>query len=76
VHIEQLMFIIIPTYAQISRVKLILKLFIILIFLHYLYRVSIKSFPDYRHLLQENYVEYKLFFSKCNSRSFFTTQLK
>jgi len=23
------------------------------------YRVSIKSFPDYRHLLQENYVEYK-----------------
>jgi hypothetical protein len=32
-----------------------------------LYRVSIKSFPDYKHLLQENYVEYKLFFSKCNS---------
>jgi len=26
------------------------------------YRVSIKSFPDYKHLLQENYVEYKLFF--------------
>jgi len=24
-----------------------------------LYRVSIKSFPDYKHLLQENYVEYK-----------------
>jgi len=23
------------------------------------YRVSIKSFPDYKHLLQENYVEYK-----------------
>jgi len=23
------------------------------------YRVSIKSFPDYEHLLQENYVEYK-----------------
>jgi len=23
--------------------------------------VSIKSFPDYKHLLQENYVEYKLF---------------
>jgi len=23
------------------------------------YRVSIKSFPNYRHLLQENYVEYK-----------------
>jgi hypothetical protein len=33
------------------------------------YRVSIKSFPDYKYLLQENYVEYKymLFFSKCNS---------
>jgi len=24
-----------------------------------LYRVSIKSFPDYKNLLQENYVEYK-----------------
>jgi len=24
-----------------------------------LYRVSIKSFPDYKHLLYENYVEYK-----------------
>jgi hypothetical protein len=24
-----------------------------------LYRVSTKSFPDYKHLLQENYVEYK-----------------
>jgi len=24
-----------------------------------IYRVSIKSFPDYRHLLQDNYVEYK-----------------
>ena len=32
------------------------------------YRVSIKSFPDYKHLLQENYVEYKhFFFFKCNS---------
>jgi len=26
------------------------------------YRVSIKSFPHYKHLLQENYVEYKHFF--------------
>jgi len=25
----------------------------------YLYRVSIKFFLDYKHLLQENYVEYK-----------------
>jgi len=32
-----------------------------------IYRVSIKSFPDHKHLSQENYVEYKLFFSKCNS---------
>jgi hypothetical protein len=30
-----------------------------------LYRMSIKSFPDYKHLLQENYVEYKhIFFFK------------
>ena len=28
-----------------------------------MYRVNIKSFPDYKHLLQENYVEYKLFFT-------------
>jgi len=28
----------------------------------YKYRVSIKSFPHYRHLLQENYVEYKHIF--------------
>jgi len=27
-----------------------------------MYRVSIKSFPDYKHLLQENYVEYKHIF--------------
>ena len=26
------------------------------------YRVSIKSFPDYKHLLQENYLEYKYIF--------------
>ena len=26
------------------------------------YRVSIKSFPDYIHLLQENYMEYKHIF--------------
>jgi len=30
-------------------------------------KVIINSFPYYKHLLQENYVEYKLFFSKCNS---------
>jgi hypothetical protein len=27
-----------------------------------IYRLSIKSFPDYKHLLQENYVEYKYIF--------------
>jgi hypothetical protein len=27
-----------------------------------IYRVSVKSFPDYKHLLQENYVEYKHIF--------------
>jgi hypothetical protein len=27
-----------------------------------IYRVSIKSFPDYKHLLQENYIEYKYIF--------------
>jgi hypothetical protein len=27
-----------------------------------IYRLSIKSFPDYKHLLQENYVEYKHIF--------------
>jgi len=27
-----------------------------------MYRVSIKSFPDYKHLLQENYVKYKHIF--------------
>jgi hypothetical protein len=33
-----------------------------------IYRMSIKSFPDYKYLLQENYLEYKhIFFSKCNS---------
>ena len=24
-----------------------------------IYRVSIKSFPDYKHLVQDNYLEYK-----------------
>jgi hypothetical protein len=41
------------------------------------YRVSIKSFPDYENLLQENYVEYKYIFFKYNSTQevFFTTNL-
>jgi len=30
-------------------------------------QVSISCVPDYKHLLQEIYVEYKLFFSKCDS---------
>jgi len=29
-----------------------------------IYRVSINSFPDYKHLLQASYVEYKYFFFK------------
>jgi len=34
----------------------------------YFYRVSRKSFPDYKYLLQKNYMEYKhIFFFKCNS---------
>ena len=36
-----------------------------------LYRMSIKSVPDYKHLLQENYVEYKHIFFFQN-----VTQLK
>jgi hypothetical protein len=35
------------------------------------YRVSIKSFPDYKHLLQENYVEYKHFFNVTQLKKFF-----
>jgi hypothetical protein len=31
-----------------------------------IYRESTKFFPDYKHLLRENYVEYEHFF-KCNS---------
>ena len=33
-----------------------------LVFEFVLYRVSINSFTDYKHLLQENYVEYKHIF--------------
>jgi hypothetical protein len=42
------------------------------------YRVSIKSFPDYKHLLQENYVEYKhIFFQNVTQlkKFLFTTNL-
>ena len=40
----------------------------------FIYRMSIKSFLDYKHLLKENYCTWNaLFFLKCNSRSFFTT---
>jgi len=34
------------------------------------YRVSIKSFHDYKHLLQENYVEYKHIFFTTTQVSF------
>ena len=33
-----------------------------LVFEFVLYRVSIKSFPDYKHLLQENYMDYIYFY--------------
>ena len=40
------------------------------------YRVSIKSYPDYKHLLQENYCTWNTnFFVKCNSRIFFYNTL-
>jgi hypothetical protein len=41
-----------------------------------IYRVYIKSFPDYKHLLQENYVDYKhiFFFQNVTQlKNFFTT---
>jgi hypothetical protein len=41
-------------YTQLKVLEILLK--------SLFYRVSIKSFPDYKHLLQENYVEYKQFF--------------
>ena len=35
------------------------------------YRMSVKSFPDYKHILQQNYCMWNtFFFPKCNSRSF------
>jgi hypothetical protein len=37
----------------------------------FMYRVSIKSFPDYKRLLQENYVEYKHFFYVSQLEVFF-----
>jgi hypothetical protein len=41
-----------------------------------MYRVSIKSFSDYKHLLQENYIEYKhIFFNVTQLKKFFTTNL-
>jgi hypothetical protein len=40
----------------------ILKRPSLLFFCFVLYRVSIRSFPDYKHLLQENYMEYKHIF--------------
>jgi len=39
------------TYARIEQLRS-----------HWMYRVSIKSFPDYKHLLQENWLEYKHIF--------------
>jgi hypothetical protein len=43
----------------------------------YKYRVSIKSFPDYKHLLQETYVDYKYiyFFNVTQLKKFFYNAL-
>jgi hypothetical protein len=38
------------------------QLFLVWEMFKMLYRVSIKFFPDYKNLLQENYVEYQHFF--------------
>jgi len=40
-----------------------------------IYSVSIKSFPDYKYLLKENYLEYKHFFLNVTQlkKFFFTT---
>jgi hypothetical protein len=44
------------------------RIYRVRIYIVRIYKVRIKYFPDYKHLLQENYVEYKhKFFSKCNS---------
>ena len=48
----------------------------ILIYLLLLYRVSINFFPDYKHLLQENYCMWNtniLFFQNVTQEVFFTT---
>jgi len=49
----------VPGFAVFERPSL--RLNYIAIFRN-IYRVSIKSFPDYKHLLQENYMEYKHIF--------------
>jgi hypothetical protein len=43
-----------------------------------IYRGSKKPFPDYKHLLQENYVEYKHFFFQnvTQPKKFLYNQLK
>ena len=47
-------------------------------FFDHKYRVSIKSFPDYKHLLQEYYCTWNtniFSLSKCKSRSYFYNTL-
>jgi len=46
----------------IQNVKKFFTQVVLLLSILQIYRVSIKSFPDYKHLLQENYVEYKHIF--------------
>ena len=50
------------TRRHINKKKEKETVFLLLSLLTEIYRVSIKSFPDYKHLLQENYVEYIFFF--------------
>jgi len=53
------------TRTQISYTCMKIFLFILIIIISVMtdiYRVSINHFPDYKHLLQENYVEYEHIF--------------
>jgi len=62
-----------PTYVDNN---ILLIIFCVDIYEQELYRVSIKSLPDYKHLFQENYCTWNtniIFLSKCNSKSFFTS---
>jgi hypothetical protein len=50
-----------PLCSIINRIYVYIYTYTIDIYI-YIHRVSIKSFPDYKYILQENYVEYKYIF--------------